>query len=184
MDAADLTVSSSAFQHIAIVAGDMDAAMRRLARHAPIPISTDGAAVQLPARSGGVIAFKFRDPDGHALELIGLPPGTGNPKWQRMAARGPTLGIDHSAIGVISVERSLAFYVGLLGFRESARQLNHGEAQARLDGVDAPEVEVVSLSPDAAETPHVELLCYRAPAPRSRAGVSPLARDLADRMTF
>ena len=183
--AADRAVSSSAFQHLAIVASDMSAAMQRLARHAPIiPISSGDAGVQLPARSGGVTAFKFRDPDGHALELIGFPRGSGNPKWQRADARGPTLGIDHSAIGVASVERSLAFYVGLLGFRETAKQTNHGDAQARLDGIESPEVDVVSLSPAAAETPHVELLCYRAPLPRLRIDVPPIGEDLGDRIVL
>ena len=31
---------------------------------------------------GGVAAFKFRDPDGHPLELIQFPAGVGDPRWQ------------------------------------------------------------------------------------------------------
>ncbi len=61
-----------AFQHLAIPVRDMDAAMASLAALAPEPISRGGAQV-LPASSGGVRAFKFRDPDGHALELIAFP---------------------------------------------------------------------------------------------------------------
>ncbi|WP_242057976.1 MULTISPECIES: GMC oxidoreductase [Nostoc] len=72
------------FQHLAIVVSDMDSAYTHL-RSFPIqPIST--APQTIPPgneASGGVRAFKFKDPDGHDLELIWFPPGywvSGNTK--------------------------------------------------------------------------------------------------------
>jgi catechol 2,3-dioxygenase-like lactoylglutathione lyase family enzyme len=55
--------SDQAFQHFAIPVVDMDTGVARLQAMKPIPISD--APRHLPARSGGVAAFKFRDPDGH-----------------------------------------------------------------------------------------------------------------------
>jgi catechol 2,3-dioxygenase-like lactoylglutathione lyase family enzyme len=60
----------SVFQHCAIVVSDMASAYGRLSAHAGWEtISTDGPQL-LPTSSGGVTAYKFRDPDGHPLELI------------------------------------------------------------------------------------------------------------------
>ena len=79
------------------------------------------------------------------------------------------LGIDHSAVSVSNTARSIAFYQSV-GLDRSGGSLNIGSAQARLDDVADPVVEVTALTP-AQATPHVELLCYRgefdrgAPAP-------------------
>ena len=72
------------FQHLAIVVDDMAAAWRQLTAQLPGPISTNGPE-RLPPRNGSVSAVKFRDPDGHPLELIQFPPGGGRPAWQRAA---------------------------------------------------------------------------------------------------
>ena len=156
------------FQHVAIVARDMQAAFERLQTQAPVPISLDGPQ-RLPAQSGGVCAFKFRDPDGHPLELIEFPVGRGAACWRgsrRHRDDGTTLGIDHAAISVSNVARSIAFYERL-GFRIEARQVNQGVEQARLDGLDVSDavVEVVALVPTQEGTPHLELLGYRVPEP-------------------
>jgi len=143
------------FQHIAVVTTDIDAAVAQVLRHGADPISRGGAQ-HLPPEAGSVAAFKFRDPDGHPLELIQFPPGS---PWD--ADTGLTLGYDHSALSVVDTERSIAFYTELLGFRMTARQVNHGPAQDRLDGMDAVHVDVVSLTPAGQGTPHVELLGYR-----------------------
>lgn len=158
----------TAFQHIAIVTSDMPAALQRLHSFGFGPI-TQGAAVTLPASAGGVTAFKFRDPDGHPLELIAFPSGVGDVRWQKLAANGlssgPTLGIDHSAIVVADAERSIRYYEAMLGFTVSARQTNRGAEQDRLDGLQGTEVDVVALRPADAGTPHLELLAYRSPRP-------------------
>lgn len=174
---ADSTSADLWFQHCAVVVDDMDAAYARLLRHGgATAISRDGPQ-RLPPSSGGVTAFKFRDPDGHPLELISFPPGSGDSVWQQQAS-GPTLGIDHSAISVADVERSIAFYE-LLGLRVASRGVNRGAEQQRLDDLANVEVDVIALQPAAAKTPHIELLCYRTPHGRElpETGVRDIAAD-------
>ncbi|KAB1070423.1 VOC family protein [Methylobacterium planeticum] len=148
------------FQHIAIPVRDMERAMRALSTLHPVPISQGGAQI-LPETSGGVSAFKFRDPDGHPVELIHFPGGDPAARWRD--APGLFLGIDHSAITVTDLDAALAFYTGTLGLTLGSRGLNRGPEQARLDGVPDPEVDVIGLAPPL-PTPHVELLHYRRPA--------------------
>jgi catechol 2,3-dioxygenase-like lactoylglutathione lyase family enzyme len=168
------------FQHLAIVVSDMDAAYSRLRSTADWhPISTEGPET-LPASSGGVRAFKFRDPDGHPLELLWLPAGHGRPDWQERARVAPSdepfLGIDHSALAVSSTRRSLAFYRSL-GLHIAERSLNGGAAQSRLDGLPAARVRVTGLRPASAAGPGLELLAYR-PAGREQG-----AADITDLST-
>ncbi|MGH8377630.1 MAG: VOC family protein, partial [Gammaproteobacteria bacterium] len=119
------------FQHIAIVVTDMDAAHAQL-NYYPFSAITEGGPQHLPPNTGSVTAFKFRDPDGHPVELIHFPSGTGNPIWQQQSS--PLfLGIDHSAIAVADTEQSIDFYTHLLGFNIASRSVNTGPEQARLD---------------------------------------------------
>ena len=151
------------FQHFAIVVSDMDAAFGRLkAAGGFTPISAGGPVV-LPASSGGVAAFKFRDPDGHPLELLAFPEGGAPEKWRGRPNGDPCLGVDHSAIAVADTGRSEAFYVGMLGLQVSSRSLNKGVEQERLDGTFNAIVEVTGLELGDGDAPHVELLCYRVP---------------------
>ncbi|MEO8809527.1 MAG: VOC family protein [Rhodanobacter sp.] len=153
------TSSDRVFQHFAIVVADMASAMAQLSRaRGWTPITRDGPQ-RLPASSGGVTAFKFRDPEGHPLELLHFPPGNVPAHWQQRQAHGPFLGIDHSAICVGDSARSAAFYASL-GLDRSQQSVNDDPAQARLDHLKDPTVEVTAMSP-AQSTPHVELLCYR-----------------------
>lgn len=152
--------NATGFQHLALVVRDMDAAMARLgAVPGWSPISR-ARPERLPASSGGVQAFKFRDPEGHPLELLAFPPDAVPPAWQ--GPPGLVLGIDHTAITVADTERSVAFY-GALGFTVTSRGLNHGPEQARMDAVAAPRVEVTGLAPPGGAPPHLELLRYRDP---------------------
>ena len=154
---ADAVACDQVFQHFALPVPDMDAAYARLLAFAPIPIS-HGGPQQLPQESGGAVAFKFRDPDGHPLELIQFPDRHGD-------------GIDHSAIAVADVERSIAFYRGL-GLQVATRQTNTGVEQDRLDGLGGAIVDVVGLAPEQA-TPHIELLGYSTPPGRPTATSQP-----------
>src|SRR5690606_25589134 len=120
------------FQHVALVCGGIEKVWQRLQDRTPGAI-TEGASVLLPANTGGVTAFKFRDPEGHPLELITFPPGIGDPVWQN--AGNSIAGYDHTAVAVTDVDRSIAFYTGLLGFRVGGRSLNRGPEQDRLDGL-------------------------------------------------
>ena len=149
------------FQHFAIVARDMRSAYGRLRDAGGFtPISTDGPQI-LPSRSGGATAFKFRDPDGHPLELLVFPSGQAPARWQDRP--GSLLGIDHSAIAVADTGRGEAFYVGLLGLQPRARSVNKGVEQERLDDTFNAVVEVTGLDIGDGSGPHVELLCYRVP---------------------
>lgn len=152
------------FEHVALVTGDIDAVWERLERYKP-GVITKGDPVLLPPNTGGVTAFKFRDPEGHPLELISFPDGVGAPRWQQGGAG--IRGYDHTAISVMDVDRSLAFYQGLLGFHVGGRSLNTGPEQDRLDGLSSCLVDVVPLQPAAVPTPHVELLHYRTPPGRT-----------------
>ena len=151
--------SDLAFQHFAIVVADMDDAYRRL-RATPgwSAISTDGPQ-RLPDAAGGVTAFKFRDPEGHPLELLAFPQGASPRRWRVQRSGDLFLGIDHSALSVSDSVRSVRFYQGL-GLTVSGQSLNSGPEQQALDAVDAVQVEVTALSPFEA-TPHLELLGYR-----------------------
>ncbi|MGE7416014.1 VOC family protein [Methylobacterium tarhaniae] len=168
----DVPGFSPLFQHCAIIVSDMGSAHARLsARGGWRPISTEGP-VRLPASSGGVTAFKFRDPEGHPLELLAFPPDATPEAWRRPGATDPCLGLDHSAISVAETARSVAFYESL-GLRVASRSLNTGPEQARLDAVADPTVEVTGLGFPDGRPPHVELLCYRGDHPRPASSLAP-----------
>ena len=143
---ADSRACDLVFQHFALVTQDIAAAYGRLRPFAPVAISASGP-VALPPASGGATAFKFRDPDGHPLELIQF-------------ADRHSGGIDHTAIAVADANRSIAFYGERFGLQLRARQVNAGPEQDALDGVAGARVDVVALAP-AQPAPHVELLGYR-----------------------
>ncbi|HKW53704.1 MAG TPA: VOC family protein [Stellaceae bacterium] len=165
---AEVAGNDLAFQHMAIVVSDMQAAYARLREKGGWTPITRPEPQRLPASSGGVAAFKFRDPEGHPLELLEFPAGSVPPAWQGAAEAGPCLGIDHSAISVRDTARSVAFYERL-GFAVTAWSLNRGIEQERLDGVPGAVVEVTALGYPGAVPPHLELLSYRIPAPRPAA---------------
>jgi catechol 2,3-dioxygenase-like lactoylglutathione lyase family enzyme len=146
------------FQHFAIVVADMEGAYARLsARAGWTTISIDGPQL-LPVSSGGVTAYKFRDPEGHPLELIAFPPDGTPAKWQSSSTT-ECLGIDHSAISIAVTERSVQFYERL-GLRRTSGSLNIGPEQDKLDDIAGALVKVTAMAPPTT-TPHVELLCYR-----------------------
>jgi catechol 2,3-dioxygenase-like lactoylglutathione lyase family enzyme len=157
------------FQHCALTTADIGTAYARLHGFAFTPISVAGPQ-RLPARAGGVTAFKFRDPEGHPLELIQFPdrPGAGD-------------GIDHSAIAVAEAGRSVAYYEGL-GLSVGSRSLNHGAEQDLLDGLAGVQVDVVGMMPPV-PAPHVELLGYRTPPGRPGPVLRP-ADIAASRLVF
>ncbi|HKV53112.1 MAG TPA: VOC family protein, partial [Candidatus Binataceae bacterium] len=70
---AGATSADLCFQHLALVTDDAAAAWACVAALGAAPISTNGP-VTLPPSAGGVTAIKFRDPEGHPLELLQFPP--------------------------------------------------------------------------------------------------------------
>jgi catechol 2,3-dioxygenase-like lactoylglutathione lyase family enzyme len=155
----DSTSTDIWFQHVAIVVNDMTSAYQRVMAHPRFrPISRAGP-VHLPDESGGVMAFKFRDSDGHPLELLAFPPGHGPGEWRNAESNGPFLGIDHTAIGISDSAVSAAFFRSVFGFTAGSRTENRGPEQAQLDDVDDVHVSVTPLALDLA-APRMELLHY------------------------
>jgi catechol 2,3-dioxygenase-like lactoylglutathione lyase family enzyme len=150
------------FQHLAIVVCDIDAAYAHLLGQSGWQPITLGGPQTLPPANGSVRAFKFRDPDGHPLELIWFPPDQGRAVWHTRVSDALFLGIDHSALSVRSSPRSRAFY-RRLGLVVAEQSFNHGPAQASLDGLPAARVQVTGLRPVNPEGPGLELLAYQPP---------------------
>jgi catechol 2,3-dioxygenase-like lactoylglutathione lyase family enzyme len=153
----DVCGANLIFQHFAILVRDMASAYTHLSAHQGwTPLSTDGPQ-QLPASSGGVTAFKFRDPDGHPLELLAFP--SGRTPGHRARSTSEFQGIDHTALSVADTARSIAFYRGL-GLLVKDGSINVGREQDRLDGMSEVHLTVTSLVPALRPSPHVELLSY------------------------
>jgi catechol 2,3-dioxygenase-like lactoylglutathione lyase family enzyme len=106
---------------------------------------------------GGLTAFKFRDHDGHPLELLAFPAGAVPGPWRN--GSGSFLGVDHTAIAVSDSARSARFFGSVFGFRTAGRTENRGPEQADLDNVDDVHVSVTRLAPDL-PAPRMELLDY------------------------
>ncbi len=147
------------FQHMAIIVNDMsDAYQRVMANRRFRPISRSGP-VRLPDSSGGVTAFKFRDNDGHPLELLALPDGRVPGQWPKVNGTGSFLGVDHTAIAVSDTASSTRFFGSVFGFSTGTRTENRGPEQADLDDVEDVHVSVTRLAPDL-PAPRLELLHY------------------------
>ncbi len=159
----DVAANDLQFQHFAIVVCNMAAAYSKLLRFSGWTSITRSGPQQLPASSGGVSAFKFRDPEGHPLELIAFPVSRAPLRWQRKELNRLFLGIDHSAICVRDTERSVEFYKRILGLSIRSKSLNVGKEQEELDDLPHPTIEVTALAPETSDPPHLELLCYRSP---------------------
>lgn len=130
------------FQHIAIVVSNMDSAYARLRKFNVQHVSTGPQTLPktIPAAEG-IKAFYFRDPAGHNLELIYFSPGKGNPKWQNSQGK-IFLGIDHTAIGVSSTEKSKKFYGDLLGVKYQGESFNQGMEQEHLNNVQGAKLHI------------------------------------------
>lgn len=164
----EATAADLCFQHLALVTDDAAVAWKRVAALGATQISTHGP-VMLPRSTGVVAAVKFRDPEGHPLELLQFPPSAG-----RWTGRG-LLGIDHSAISVSDVAASRGFYESW-GLSVHGPTLNRGPTQTALDDLADVEVDVIPMLPRQAP-PHLELLAYR--NPRGRPTKRLAANDVA-----
>jgi catechol 2,3-dioxygenase-like lactoylglutathione lyase family enzyme len=173
----DSTSTDIWFQHMAIVVGDMADAHERVMSHPRFrPISRAGP-VQLPDESRGVMAFKFRDHDGHPLELIAFPKALAPSEWRTAGTAGPFLGVDHTAIGVRDSNVSARFFTSVFGFSVGPRTENRGPEQAELDDVDDVHVSVTQLARDL-PAPRMELLQYHV-GPRRPIPSSTSSKDIA-----
>ena len=143
------------FQHFAIIVSDMDKAYAQLKKFSFTPISPEPQTLPNDIR-----AFKFRDTDGHPLELLQFPPGLGPDHWQAKDAL--FLGMDHSAISIASTERSLALYRDVLGLTHQGSFTNIGIKQETMDNLFSAKVIVSSLTPAKGRL-GVEFLDYLTP---------------------
>jgi len=152
------------FQHFAVVVSDMERAYEHLRA---FPIQSISSAPQTIPESNkaaaGIKAYKFKDPDGHPLELLWFPADKGKAKWQSADGR-LFLGIDHSAIGISSTERSTAFYRDLIGLTIAGGTTNTGMTQEQLDNAFGAVVRITGLRPDRSESPGLEFLQYVNPS--------------------
>jgi catechol 2,3-dioxygenase-like lactoylglutathione lyase family enzyme len=149
------------FQHVAIIVSDMDRAYAWLRQHKVQHAST--GPQRLPdwnQNAAGILAFYFRDPDGHNLEILQFPPDKGDPKWRE--ARGRMfLGIDHTAIVVGDTDTSLRFYRDILGLKAVGESENYGPEQERLNNVFGARLRITTLR--AVTGPAIEFLEYLSP---------------------
>ena len=149
------------FQHVAIIVSDMDRAYARLREHRVRHASS--GPQRLPdwnRNAGGIRAFYFKDPDGHALEILAFPPGKGDPRWQ--AQDRLFLGIDHTAIVVGDTDTSLRFYRDALGMGVAGESENYGVEQEQLNNVFGARLRITALR--ASKGPGIEFLEYLAPS--------------------
>jgi catechol 2,3-dioxygenase-like lactoylglutathione lyase family enzyme len=165
------------FQHFAIVVSDMDKAFSFLQRVRFTPISVGGPKT-LPPQNGSVRAFKFRDPDGHPLELLYFPPGQGRSIWHQQPRDRIFLGIDHSAIGISNTLASKTFYGGVLGMTEAYASINRGATQEALDNTFNAIVRITGMRPSSIDGPGIEFLEYRTPPTGRAAPVDTAGNDL------
>jgi catechol 2,3-dioxygenase-like lactoylglutathione lyase family enzyme len=149
------------FQHIAIITQDMERAYRRLRAHRVQHASAGPQSLpEWNKNAGGIKAFYFRDPDGHALEILSFPKDKGAAKWHAPSER-LFLGIDHTAIVISDTETSLSFYRDTLGLRVAGESENYGPEQERLNNVFGARLRITALRGDRG--PGVEFLEYLAP---------------------
>ena len=149
------------FQHVAIIVSDMDRAYAHLRKH-KVRHASSGPQ-RLPdwnKNAGGIRAFYFRDPDGHALEILNFPEDKGNPKWRRKSD-DLFLGIDHTAIVISDTDASLRFYRDALGLAVAGESENYGTEQEHLNNVFGARLRITALR--GATGPGIEFLEYLAP---------------------
>jgi catechol 2,3-dioxygenase-like lactoylglutathione lyase family enzyme len=164
------------FQHIAIIVSDMDRAYQWLRKHKVTHASTGPQTLpDWNPNAGGIRAFYFKDPDGHALEILQFPPGKGDPKWQRRTD-DLFLGIDHTAIVVSDTDTSLRFYRDALGLKVAGESENSGTEQEHLNNVFGARLRITALR--AAAGPGIEFLEYLTPRDGRPAPADLRASDL------
>jgi len=158
---ADTRSNDRALQHLAIVVNDMDQAYLWLRRHHVEQTSPEPQRVpDGNPNAGGTRAVFFKDPDGHALEILQFAVGKGDARWQRPSDH-VFLGIDHTAIVVGDTEKSLKWYRDTLGLRVAGESESSGPEQERLSSVPGARLRITTLR--AGEGPAIELQEYLAP---------------------
>jgi catechol 2,3-dioxygenase-like lactoylglutathione lyase family enzyme len=165
------------FQHIAIITSDMEKAYSWLRQNKVQHAST--APQRLPdwnKNAAGIKAFYFKDPDGHALEILSFPEGKGTEKWHQKTEK-LFLGVDHTAIVVSDTAASLSFYRDVLGLTVAGESENYGDEQEHLNNVFGARLKITTLH--ASKGPGIEFLEYLTPRDGRPAPQDLRANDLA-----
>jgi catechol 2,3-dioxygenase-like lactoylglutathione lyase family enzyme len=173
----DARSNDRAFQHVAIIVSDMAAAYRRLREHKVAHASS--GPQRLPdwnKNAGGIEAFYFKDPDGHALEVLAFPKEKGAAKWH-LPTDKLFLGIDHTAIVVSDTEASLRLYRDTLGLVVAGESENYGTEQEHLNAVFGARLRITGLKAEGG--PGIEFLEYLSPRDGRPAPADLKANDLA-----
>jgi catechol 2,3-dioxygenase-like lactoylglutathione lyase family enzyme len=167
------------FQHFAVITSDMEKAYAWLRQHKVQHASTGPQTLPVwNKNAGGIKAFYFKDPDGHALEILQFPEGKGAEKWHRLQTSGRFfLGIDHTAIVVSDTEASLRFYRDVLGMEVAGGSENYGAEQEHLNNVRGARLRITSLRAPGGGI-GVEFLEYLAPRDGRPAPADERANDL------
>lgn len=173
----DSTATDLWFQHFALVVDDIARAYAAVREtKAFLPLSRTGP-VRLPPSSGAVTAVKFRDFDGHPLEL--LQAGDESPIGRETlhAPSSSTPVLDHTAMSVANTTATVRFFQQVLGFWPTASTYNVGPEQSALDDVAEASARVTKLQ---GATPGValELLDYDT-GPRRPVPATAAAHDIA-----
>jgi catechol 2,3-dioxygenase-like lactoylglutathione lyase family enzyme len=165
------------FQHFAVVVSDMDKAYEHVRGFGVQSISSAPQTIPASNRTAaGIKAYKFKDPDGHPLELLYFPPDKGRAKWQDKSRL--FLGIDHSAITVADTQRSTGFWRDLIGLAVAGGSLNSGATQEQLDNAFGAVVRITGLKPERDTSPGLEFLQYLTPSGGRPAPIGLRANDL------
>jgi catechol 2,3-dioxygenase-like lactoylglutathione lyase family enzyme len=165
------------FQHFAVVVSDMEKAYEHVRGFGVQSISSAPQTIPASNRAAaGIKAYKFKDPDGHPLELLYFPADKGRAKWQDKSRL--FLGIDHSAITVADTQRSTGFWRDLVGLAVAGGSLNSGATQEQLDNAFGAVVRITGLKPERDTSPGLEFLQYLTPSGGRPAPIGLRANDL------
>ena len=172
------------FQHFAVITSDMERAYAWLRQHRVQHASTGPQTLPLwNKNAGGIRAFYFKDPDGHALEILQFPDGKGAEKWHRPQTPGRLfLGIDHTAVVVSDTEASLRFYRDVLGMTVAGGSENYGTEQEHLNNVRGARLRITALRAPGGGI-GVEFLEYLAPLDGRPAPADKRVNDLVNWQT-
>ena len=169
------------FQHIAIIVPDIGRAYRWL-RDNKVEMTSSGPQ-KLPEwnkNAAGIVAFYFKDADGHPLEILQFPPDKGLAKWHQITNK-LFLGIDHTAIVIRDTQSSLHFYRDVLGLRVAGESENYGTEQEHLNNVFGARIRITALR--GATGPGIEFLQYLTPSDGRAFPADEKANDLVHRET-
>ena len=178
----DSRSNDSWFQHIAIIVPDINKAYLWLRQNKVEHAST--GPQKLPdwnKHAAGIVAFYFKDPDGHPLEILQFPSDKGLPKWHQPSDK-LFLGIDHTAIVVNDTDASLRFYRDLLGLRVAGESENYGTEQEHLNNVYAAHLRITALR--GSTGPGIEFLEYLSPRDGRPFPADEKANDIVHRQTY